>query len=115
MINQRANIKNQNYKSKSKNGPFTKQQKKSIKGPKECVWCGWKQSFLDAAHLIDEIDNDKSDVNAVYMCKNCHAVFDDVFRPRLFKALHAYGIQESKLPPSWRKCNKLSQSNQTLE
>jgi hypothetical protein len=80
--------------------------KKYIKGRKECVWCGWKQSYLDAAHLIDEIG--RPSVNGVWMCKNCHAVFDDVFRPLLFKALVAYGVSPDTLPPSWRKPNKVS-------
>jgi hypothetical protein len=44
------------------------------------------------------------------MCKNCHAVFEDVFRPLLFRALTAYKPElESLLPPSWRKGNKLSE------
>jgi Zn-finger protein len=86
--------------------PFSKSQKKSIKGNRECLWCGWKQSFLDGVHLVDEID--KPAENGVWLCKNCHAVFEDVFRPRLFKALVAYGIPAEKLPPSWRKSNKMS-------
>lgn len=85
---------------------FTKTQKKSIKDEKICLWCGWKQSFLDAVHLIDEID--QPSINGAWMCKNCHAVFEDIFRPKLFKALVAYGIPEASLPKSWKRCNKLS-------
>lgn len=83
---------------------FTKSQKKSIKKNGGCIFCGWKQSYLDAAHIIDEIE--KPSVNGVFMCKNCHAVFDDKFRPLLFKALVAYGIKEKDLPPSWKSGNK---------
>ena len=86
--------------------PFSPSQKKSIKGRKECVWCGWKQSYLDAAHLIDEMGLPA--VNGIWMCKNCHAVFDDVFRPLLYKALVAYNVPIVALPPSWRKPNKVS-------
>ena len=86
--------------------PFTSSQKKSIKGRKECVWCGWKQSYLDAAHLIDEMA--RPSVNGVWMCKNCHAVFDDVFRPLLFKALVDFGVSSNALPRSWSKPNKVS-------
>ncbi len=85
---------------------FANTQKKSIKGKKECVWCGWKQSYLDAAHIVDEIQ--KPSVNGVWLCKNCHAVFDDVFRPKLYKALLAYGVPEEMLPRSWKTGNKLS-------
>jgi hypothetical protein len=86
--------------------PFSNKQKKSIKDTKECLWCGWKQSYLDAVHLVDEIQ--MPSVNGAWMCKNCHAVFEGVFRPMLFKALVAYGIPEAQLPPSWKKCNKLT-------
>lgn len=83
---------------------FKKTQKRSIKDPKECFLCGWKQSYLDAVHLIDEMQ--RPAVNSLWMCKNCHAVFDDRFRPRLFRALVAYGVPENTLPPSWRTGNK---------
>jgi hypothetical protein len=89
---------------------FSNTQKDSIPGDKDkgCVWCGWKQSFLDGAHLIDEIQ--KPSVNGVWMCKNCHAVYDDLFRPLLYRALVAFNPKlEEMLPASWRKGNKISE------
>ncbi len=91
--------------------PFTKQQKRSIPGDKKCLWCGWDRSFLDGVHLVDEIAQPK--VNGVWLCKNCHAVFDDVFRPRLFAALVKYGVSPDVLPSSWKTCNKLRDPDDT--
>lgn len=88
---------------------FSNVQKQSIPRHKEkgCIWCGWHQSFLDGVHIIDEID--RPSVNGVWMCKNCHAVFEDVFRTLLFRALVAYKPEiESLLPKSWRKGNKMT-------
>ena len=96
--------------------PFTGQQKQRIPDDpqKGCIWCGWRQSFLDAVHLIDEIGEPSA--NGALMCKNCHAVFEDVFRPRLFNALLKYNpALEGLLPPSWRKRNKYSESTGTVE
>jgi hypothetical protein len=78
---------------------FTQKQKKSIKGPKACLICGWNQSFVDAAHIIDEIA--KPAANGVYLCPNCHRAFDNLLRPRLHKALVAFGVDDKQLPKSW--------------
>ena len=96
--------------------PFKGEQKSRIPDDpsKGCLWCGWRQSFLDGVHLVDEIS--QPSVNGALMCKNCHAVFEDVFRPRLFKALIAFRPElEPLLPPSWKKCNKYSEQTGTAE
>lgn len=93
--------------------PFNNKQKKNIKDGKRCVWCGWDRSYLDAAHVVDEID--KPAMNGIMLCANCHATFDNVFRPRLFQALKAYGIPEEMLPPSWKRPNKLRSTQETTD
>lgn len=70
-----------------------------------CEWCGWKVTRRHAAHIIDEIKESK-EWNALSLCPNCATVFDDVIRPKLYKALKHFGSE--KLPKSWEKSNKIS-------
>jgi hypothetical protein len=44
------------------------------------------------------------DWNALSLCPNCHSVFEDQLRPKLYKALLEYGCKE--LPLSWAKSKK---------
>ena len=84
-------FKNRNFAKRIKNNP--------------CEWCGWKAASRHAAHIIDEIKNSK-DWNALSLCPNCHAVFEDMVRPKLYKALSEYGVKD--LPRSWERSNKIS-------
>ncbi len=70
-----------------------------------CGWCGWKAGRRHAAHIIDE--GPEVEWNAICLCPNCATVFDEVVRPKFYKALQEYGCQ--KLPASWRKDNKISE------
>lgn len=70
-----------------------------------CGWCGWIAGRRHAAHIIDE--GPEVEWNAISLCPNCATVFDEVVRPKFYKALQEYGCQ--KLPSSWRKDNKISE------
>ena len=91
--------------------------KDNIGDYKPCVMCGKKYPLPDAVHIIDEkewkdrIGHDSKD-NGIPLCPNCHRVFDEVFRPYLYKALKKFGAVN--LPLSWQKNNKLSISEQDL-
>lgn len=73
---------------------------------KPCEWCGWNAGRRHAAHIIDE--GPEADWNAISLCPNCSTTFDEVIRPRLYKALERTGA--SGLPVSWRKDNKITTS-----
>jgi len=82
-----------------KNRKFAKRIK-----TKPCEWCGWVAASRHAAHIIDEVKGAK-EWNALSLCPNCATVFDDVIRPKLYKALKEFGT--IKLPNSWKKSNKV--------
>ena len=73
--------------------------------------CGRTYPLPDAVHIIDEKEwkdkkgNDSKD-NGIPLCPNCHRVFDEEFRPYLYKALKKYGCKG--LPKGWSKNNKIS-------
>jgi predicted restriction endonuclease len=78
-----------------------------------CLMCGAKHIRPDAAHIIDEKEwksKDKkgndSKFNGIPLCPNCHRVFDEVLRPRLYKALLDFGA--NGLPSKWERNNKIS-------
>jgi hypothetical protein len=72
-----------------------------------CDWCGWQAGRRHAAHIIDEIKTaGKGQWNALSLCPNCATVFDEVIRPKLYRALQEYGA--TNLPLSWKKDNKIS-------
>ena len=74
-----------------------------------CEWCGWQAGRRNAAHIIDEIKNaGKGQWNALSLCPNCAAVFDEIIRPKLYRDLKEYGA--SGLPESWRKDNKITEA-----
>ncbi len=78
-----------------------------------CVLCGTTHVRPDAAHIIDEEEWRERNgmdrqLNGMPLCPNCHRVFDEVLRPRLYRALEHFGCED--LPDSWRKNNKLSKS-----
>ncbi len=73
-------------------------------GGKPCLWCGWSAGRRFAAHIIDE--GPERDWNALSLCPNCSTVFDEVVRPKLYRALKEYGVKG--LPMSWSKDNKMS-------
>jgi hypothetical protein len=82
--------------------------KKIAKAP--CAWCGWTAGRRHAAHMIDE--GPDAEWNAISLCPNCSTVFDEVIRPKFYKALQEYGC--AKLPQSWRKDNKISERPEVL-
>jgi hypothetical protein len=66
--------------------------------------CGAKHIRPDAAHIIDEKEwksKDKkgndSKFNGIPLCPNCHRVFDEVLRPRLYKALQDFARPDCRL------------------
>jgi hypothetical protein len=69
---------------------------------KPCEWCGWKAGRRFASHIIDE--GPEKDWNAISLCPNCSTVFDELVRPKLYKALKEF----KRLPKSWKKDNKIS-------
>src|SRR5438105_2216298 len=71
-----------------------------------CAWCGWTAGRRHAAHIIDE--GPEAEWNAISLCPNCSTVFDEVVRPKFYEALKEWGCQ--KLPTSWRKDNKISET-----
>jgi hypothetical protein len=74
---------------------------------KPCQWCGWEVGRRHAAHIIDEFKTaGKGQWNALSLCPNCHTIFDDVIRPKLYAALKEYGV--TGLPNSWKKDSKIS-------
>ena len=75
-------------------------------GARPCDWCGWSAGRRFASHIIDE--GAEADWNALSLCPNCSTVFDEVIRPKLYKALCNYGAKG--LPGSWSKDNKMSKN-----
>jgi hypothetical protein len=74
-----------------------------------CEWCGWRAGRRHAAHIIDEIKSaGEGRWNALSLCPNCATVFDEVIRPKLYRALAEYGA--TNLPPSWKQDNKISEA-----
>jgi len=73
---------------------------------KRCEWCGWSAGRRHAAHIIDEAEH--PDWNGLCLCPNCATVFDEVIRPKLYRALKEYGAMG--LPESWKKDNKISEA-----
>jgi hypothetical protein len=83
-------------------------QKRVVSRP--CDICGTSHVSRHASHVIDEIPGSggavDGDWNALSLCPNCHAVFEDKLRPKLYVALQKFGVK--KLPLSWKKSNKMS-------
>ncbi len=82
-----------------------------------CVMCGTKYPRPDAAHIIDQKEwcskvGYNRQVNGMPLCPNCHRIFDETLRPRLFAALSEFGIRG--LPDCWRRNNKLSVADQEV-
>jgi|GEM_PF-1005094 len=82
-----------------------------------CVMCGTKYPLPDAVHIIDEEEwcrrvGCNRQVNGMPLCPNCHRIFDEVLRPRLFTALSEFGI--TGLPDCWGRNNKLSVADQEV-
>lgn len=75
-----------------------------------CAWCGWIAGRRHAAHIIDE--GPDAEWNAISLCPNCATVFDEVVRPKFYRALQEWGCQ--KLPASWKKDNKISEAIDNL-
>jgi 5-methylcytosine-specific restriction endonuclease McrA len=74
-----------------------------------CLMCGTTYPLPDAAHIIDEAEwksmhGCDSQENGMPLCPNCHRVFDDVLRPRLYAALNKFGT--TGLPVRWKTGNK---------
>lgn len=86
---------------------FKKETCRKVAKERPCEICGWNFLGRDAAHIIDEGDYQHEEVwNVISLCPNCHRVFDEKLRPKLFEALKRYGAE--RLPPSWEGNNKLS-------
>jgi len=79
-------------------------QKRIVKKP--CELCGCEHVPRDAAHIVDEIHNHgvPGDWNALSLCPTCHRLFEDLFRPKLYRALVEFGAK--RLPKSWVRSNK---------
>jgi predicted restriction endonuclease len=96
--------------------PFNPDTKRKIVRGKDgnhlpCKMCGITYPPPDAVHIIDEKEwkqKKKSDLqcNGIPLCPNCHRVFEEYLRPKLFNALKEFGVEG--LPKCWRKNNKIS-------
>ena len=96
--------------------PFNQDTKRKIVRNKlgihrPCGMCGIRFPLPDAVHIIDEKEwKEKKEFdrqcNGIPLCPNCHRVFDEYLRPKLFEALNEFGVQG--LPQCWRRSNKLS-------
>lgn len=84
---------------------------------KPCEMCGTQHVPRHAAHVVDEVKGSGTaadgDWNALSLCPNCHSLFEDVLRPKLYKALVKSGARN--LPGSWEKSNKLSLTGSSNE
>lgn len=80
---------------------FKNKKAKSV-NQQPCIFCGWNAGSRHAAHIIDEIE---CEWNAISLCPNCHTVFDEILRPKLYLALEKIGAEN--LPDSWKINNKL--------
>lgn len=83
-----------------------------------CVMCGKAYPLPDAVHIIDEKEwkaklGQDSKINGIPLCPNCHRVFDEVFRPYLYRALKEFGCRG--LPASWAKNNKITVTDKNLD
>jgi hypothetical protein len=96
--------------------PFNPDTKRKVVRDKNgshlpCGMCGITFPLPDAVHIIDEKEwklKRKSDLqcNGIPLCPNCHRVFDEYLRPKLFIALREFGAEG--LPKCWMKSNKIS-------
>ena len=86
--------------------PFKNRKLAKRVAKEPCAWCGWTAGRRHAAHIIDE--GPETEANAISLCPNCATVFDEVVRPKFYRALQEYGC--TKLPASWRKDNKISEA-----
>ncbi len=82
------------------------------------VMCGKRYPLPDAVHIIDEKEwkeklHQDSKINGIPLCPNCHRIFDEVFRPYLYRALKKFGC--IGLPASWSKNNKITVTDQHLD
>lgn len=104
--------------------PFNPDVKRKIVRDKHgnylpCVMCGVTYTFPpDAVHIIDEqewkaIHGCDRQSNGIPLCPNCHRVFDEVLRPRLYRALSEFGV--TGLPKSWAVNNKLSDQSSKVD
>ena len=93
---------------------FNPSVKQKIVKDKPCFMCGARHLVPDAAHIVDKGEWEKKlgsdrQVNGIPLCPNCHRIFEDQLRPRLYKALKEFGTRG--LPQCWRSSNKGSRSN----
>src|ERR1035441_6081382 len=82
-----------------------------------CVMCGVRYPLPDAVHIIDEKEWKRKkgcdrQVNGIPLCPNCHRVFDEVLRPKLYEALAEFHV--IGLPESWKTNNKLTVIEQDI-
>src|SRR5215470_15056027 len=67
-----------------------------------CQLCGKRAFRLERAHIVDRTANGgSSKVNLLLCCPSCHSTFDNVLKPKLYKALRNAKVQ--KLPRFVRK------------
>ena len=65
-----------------------------------CQLCGKRAFRLERAHIVDRTANGgSSKVNLLLCCPSCHSTFDNVLKPKLYKALRNAKVQ--RLPRSW--------------
>jgi hypothetical protein len=83
---------------------------------RRCDWCGWDAGRRHAAHIVDEQKSaGEGQWNALALCPNCSTVFDELIRPKLYRALIKWKPElEAMLPQSWRKDNKISEAIESV-
>ena len=63
-----------------------------------CEMCGHHVAMRQKAHIVAE--GKKKDINLLMLCPTCHIMFDTHIKPKIFKAILAWG---KELPDSWQK------------
>ena len=65
-----------------------------------CQLCGKRAFSLQKAHIVDKTaGGNSSTINLLLCCPSCHSTFDNILKPKLYKALRNAKVQ--KLPSSW--------------
>lgn len=68
---------------------------------------GWTMARQTSSHIIMTKEGEIASLSILFG-PNCSTVFDEVVRPKFYKALQEYGC--ANLPRSWQKDNKISEA-----
>ncbi len=60
--------------------------------------CGHFVANRQKAHIVAE--GKKTGINLLMLCPSCHIMFDTHLKPKIFKALNEFGIND--IPKSWK-------------